>query len=233
MLAGAIFDLDGVLADSHPIHLACWRRFLTSAGVAVSDEDMEVIREGRTKEELLRYFMGEVTQDELCSYAALKDQIYREYLSDLPAVRGVRHLLCELKTAGIVLAVASSGSFRRVHHSLDLLRIRNYFQFVSTADEFKSGKSTSAIFAATAEQMQVGCEHALVFEDSAIAIRSARAIGMKCIGIADGVRARALVQAGAEYVFPNFLGISLVQLQSLFSAESKANSASQAQSCSF
>lgn len=233
MLAGAIFDLDGVLADSHPIHLASWRRFLTSVGVPVSDEDLEVVREGRTKEELLRYFMGEVTEDEFSSYAAQKDRIYSEYLNDVNAVSGARHLLHQLKTAGIMLAVASSGSFRRVHHTLDLLQIRNYFQVVCTADEFKSGKSTAAIFAATAEQMQVQCEHALVFEDSAIAIRSARAIGMKCIGIADRVRASALLQAGAEYVFPNFLGMSLVRLQSLFSGEPKTNSSSQAQSCSF
>lgn len=56
---------------------------------------------------------------------------------------------------------------------------------------------------------------------------------MKCIGIADRVRASALLQAGAEYVFPNFLGMSLVRLQSLFSGEPKTNSSSQAQSCSF
>jgi HAD superfamily hydrolase (TIGR01509 family) len=200
--------------------------------VALSDADLEVIREGRTKEELLRHFMGEVTHDELCSYAVEKDRIYCEYLGDLDAVRGVRHLLHELRAAGIVLAVASSGSFRRVHHTLDLLRIRNYFQLVSTAEEFKSGKSTSAMFAGTAERMQVRCEHVLVFEDSAIAIRSARAIGMKCIGIADHFRAMALVQAGAEYVLPNFLETSLVQLQSLFSAKSGPHSACQAQSCS-
>lgn len=232
MLAVAIFDLDGVLADSHPIHLASWRRFLGSVGMAVSDADLEVVREGRTKEELLRHFLGEITHHELCSYAAEKDRIYCEYLSDLGAVRGVRHLLHELKAAGIVLAVASSGSFRRVHHTLELLRIRNYFQVVSTAEEFKSGKSTSAIFAATAERMKVRCEHALVFEDSAIAIRSARAIGMKCIGIADRLQAMALLQAGAEYVLPNFLETSLVHLQSLFSTELRPNSSSQAQSCS-
>lgn len=232
MLSGAIFDLDGVLANSHPIHFASWKRFLTRVGVTVNDEDLEIIRDGRTKEELLRHFMGDLNQDEVRGYAAEKDRLYCEHLGELAVVRGVRRLLHELQAAGITLAVASSGSFWRVHHTLDLLRIRNYFQIVSTADEFNAGKSTSAIFAMTAERMQVRGEHALVFEDSGIAIRSAKAVGMKCIGIADRLRARALVQAGAEYVFPNFLEISLTHLQSLFSERSKQKSSSQTQGCS-
>jgi HAD superfamily hydrolase (TIGR01509 family) len=232
MLCGAIFDLDGVLADSHPIHFASWRRFLSSVGISVSQKDLEIVRDGRTKEALLRHFMGDLSEHELRRYAAEKDRIYCEHIHELAAVRGVPHLLHELQTAGIVLAVASSGSFRRVHHTLDLLQISTYFQVVNTADEFISGKATSAMFAATAERMQVQCEHALVFEDSEIAIRSARAIGMKCIGIADRLRATALIQAGAEYVLPNFLEISLAHLQSLFSAGSEPTSASHAQTCS-
>ena len=232
MVCGAIFDLDGVLADSHPIHFASWRRLLSSVGISVSEEDLEIIRDGRTKEALLRHFMGDLSEHELRRYAAEKDRIYCEHLGELAAVLGVRHLLHELQTAGIALAVASSGSFRRVHHTLDLLQISTYFQVVNTADEFTSGKSTSAMFAATAERMQVQCEHALVFDDSGIAISSAKAIGIKCIGIADRLRAMALIWAGAEYVFPDFLDMSLAQLQSLFSAGSKSTSASQAQTCS-
>jgi len=232
MLSGVIFDLDGVLANSHPIHLASWKRFLSSIGVAATDEDLEIIRDGRTKEELLRHFMGDLTHNELCTYAAEKDRVYCEHLRDLTPVRGVRHLLHELESAGITLAVASSGSFRRVHHTLELLGLRTYFHIVSTADEFKAGKATSAIFVATAERMQIPCEQALVFEDSGTAIRSAIAVGMKCIGIADDIRARALIDAGAEYVSSDFLHISLAHLQSFPFIKSKPEFNSQAQSCS-
>ena len=232
MLSGAVFDLDGVLANSHPIHLASWKSFLTSVGIATTDEDLEIIRDGRTKEELLRHFMGDLSDDELCKYAAEKDRIYGEHVGDLAPVRGVRYLLHELRSAGIKLAVASSGSGWRVHQTLDLLRLSNYFHIVSTADEFKARKSSSAIFLATAQRMQVRCEQAVVFEDSDVAIHSAKTIGMKCIGIADAVRSKALIRAGAERTFPNFLQISLVHLQSLFSVAPTLNSSSHAQDCS-
>src|SRR5690349_11779262 len=125
MLSGAIFDLDGVLANSHPIHLASWKTFLMRVGITVTTEDLEILRDGRTKEELLRHFMGELSHDELCRYAAEKDGIHGQHLDDLAPVRGVQYLLYELRRAGITLAVASSGSFRRVHHTLELLRLRH------------------------------------------------------------------------------------------------------------
>lgn len=219
MLTGVIFDLDGVLANSHPIHFASWKMFLGSMGVAIKDRALdEIIRDGRTKEEILRHFFCELSDDELCKYSEQKDLLYREQLLDLVAVRGVRHFLDELTASGITAAVASSGSHRRVHHTLEFLRLKKYFEIVSTADEFKAGKSNSHIYTKTAQRMGVAVDETLVFEDSPAAVQSAAGIGMKCIGIADGFRSKALLDAGAARVFPDFVEISLRELQDLFFA---------------
>src|SRR5690348_7635658 len=226
MLTGAIFDLDGVIADSHPTHVKSWKNFLTSIGRNVTDDELEVLRDGRSKEDLLRHFMGDLTHEQLCSYSEEKDRIYRECLANLDSVPGVGNLLEQLKNAGIVLAVASSGSYWRVNYTLDLLGFRSYFCIISTANEFRHGKSDSTIFLETARRMRVRCEETLVFEDSPTAIRSAISIGMKCVGIADRSRVQALVEAGAERVSPDFAPISLMRLQSLFSAGEKHKSLS-------
>jgi beta-phosphoglucomutase len=217
MLRGVIFDMDGVIVDSHPVHIASWKTFLASVGVAASDKELDIVRDGRSKEEILQHFICDLSREQVCGYGDEKDRIYREHAQNLTAVAGLHHLLEELRAAGIPLAVASSGSFWRVQHTLDFLKVRNYFGIVSTADEFKSGKSDSTIFLKTARRMRIRCEESLVFEDSATAIRSAAAIGMKCLGITDSRRAETLVEAGAERVFPDFLNISLRKLHALFS----------------
>src|SRR5215467_14300003 len=52
-----VFDMDGVLIDSHPAHLAAWREFLRSIGVHAPHSELSFILEGRTRGEILRHFL--------------------------------------------------------------------------------------------------------------------------------------------------------------------------------
>jgi len=125
----------------------------------------------------------------------------------------VQQLLDELHNTGIPIALASSGSSRRVHNILDSLRLRDYFATVVTGDDVAIGKPHPAIFRKAAAQLQIQPFESLVFEDSVSGVQAAKAAGMKCLGIADHHRANALRQAGAERVFLNFLHASLGQIQ--------------------
>jgi beta-phosphoglucomutase len=60
MLRGVIFDFDGVIVDSHPVHKRAWERFLESIGKRVSEEDLQFVLGGGTREEILRHFLGEL-----------------------------------------------------------------------------------------------------------------------------------------------------------------------------
>jgi HAD superfamily hydrolase (TIGR01509 family) len=221
MLRGVIFDLDGVIVNSHPIHVKAWKKFLASVQIVAADSELEIIREGKNKTEILQHFLGKLSEREICIYAQEKDRLYREEAQELTVVKGIRRLLDELGLGGISIAVASSGSLWRVHQTLDLLRLRDRFTTVVTGSEFKTGKSDSAIFLTTAQRMRVRCEESLVFEDSPAGVRSATTIGMKCLGIADNSRAKALLKEGAERVFPNFIHVSLSKLQALFAHTSE------------
>ncbi|MFL6439674.1 MAG: HAD family hydrolase [Terriglobales bacterium] len=216
MFKAIIFDLDGVIVDSHPLHTEAWKRFLSSRGIIAADEELALVRSGENKEEILRHFIGDLSEHQLRAYGEQKDRFYREKVRELKTVKGVRQLLKQLKHAGVPCAVASSGSFRRVHETLDLLRLRGCFATVATAAEFKMGKCDPAIFLRSAQWMRVRCEECLVFEDSVIGVRSATAIRMKCVGIADPVRGRALLEAGAEVVFPNFAHVTVSDLNALY-----------------
>jgi HAD superfamily hydrolase (TIGR01509 family) len=208
--------MDGVIVDSHPVHIRAWKRFFASAGINPADCELEIVRDGRKKEEILRHFLGDLTEEQIRICAQEKDQLYRKEAEDLTMVEGIERLLSELNEAGIQAAVASSGSAWRVHETLDLLQIGHHFTVVVAGDEFKEGKCDSAIFQETAHQMQVRFEESLVFEDSMSGVRSASAIGMKCLGIADCCRAKALLDAGAKCVYPNFVDTSLDELQKFF-----------------
>jgi HAD superfamily hydrolase (TIGR01509 family) len=219
MLKGVIFDMDGVIVDSHPVHMRSWKKFLLSMGKRVADAELEFVREGRKKEEILRHFLGDLTDDQIQVYGYQKDLLFREEAQTINTIAGVRQLLGELNRAAIPVAVASCGSSGRVHHILDLLRLREYFATVVTGDDVTIGKPDPAIFNKAAEQLQVRPAESLVFEDCVSGVQAALAVGMKCLGIADGPRANTLLRAGADYVLPNFVGASLSQIQKLFTRD--------------
>ena len=218
MLKSVFFDMDGVLVNSHPIHIRAWKRLLASLGITPAEEELEMVRDGKKKDEILRYFLGDLTQDQIRLYGQEKDRLYREEEQDLEMMEGIEGLLEELSRADIPAAVVSSGSCWRVNQTLDSLKLRGHFTAVVTGDEFEAGKSDSTIFRKAAQQMTVRCQDSLVFEDSVSAVRSATAIGMKCLGIGDCIRAKALLEAGAERVYSNFLHTNLSELQQLFAA---------------
>jgi HAD superfamily hydrolase (TIGR01509 family) len=216
MLKSAIFDLDGVIVDSHPAHTESWRRLLLKLGKTPTDKQFEIVREGRRKAEILRYFLGELSDQEVQEYGDQKDVFFWEECQNLRTVDGLERLLEELGNHGISAAVASSGSRTRVHGILEFLGLKKCFVTVVSGDDVLSGKPHPEMFNKTAAQMAVRPEDSLVFEDSVCGVQAANAAGMKCVGISEGKRADALLAAGASEVRLNFLGLSLDDLQKLF-----------------
>jgi beta-phosphoglucomutase len=222
MLTSAIFDMDGVIVDSHPAHIRTWKAFLLSLGKSVTDEDLDFVRQGRKRQEILRYFLGELTDDQVQAHCHVKDLLFRNEVQSIKIFPGVRELLDDLRRAGIPMALASCGSTARVHHLLSRLGLREYFTAVVTGDEVMFGKPDPEIFHKAAGQMHAHPVESIAFEDSVSGVQGAKAAGMKCIGIADRQTTPVLKQAGADYVLPNLSGLSWISVQKLFALTSKA-----------
>jgi beta-phosphoglucomutase len=155
MLRAAIFDMDGVIVDSHPVHKKTWTKFLELLGKEVDEEHLNFIMEGRKRDEILRYFLGELSDEQVRVLGHQKEQLFREESADMKAIKGLREFLQQLSEAKIRLAVASAGSNGRVNYILDLLDLRPYFQAVVTGDQVTHGKPDPAIFRMACEQLRV------------------------------------------------------------------------------
>jgi beta-phosphoglucomutase len=217
MLQAVIFDMDGVIVDSHPIHKKAWRRFLDSVGKDVPEEDLDFILDGRKKEDILRHFLGELSSEEIHRLGHEKELLFREEArAELRPVEGVEQLLSSLSRARIKLGVASSGSDSRVNFVLRELHLLDYFSAIVAGDEVSAGKPDPAIFRLTSQKLDVAPEQILVFEDSVSGVKAATAAGMRCVGLAESSRAESLREAGAEHVIDHFGGFSVTEAHRLF-----------------
>ena len=216
MLTNVIFEMDGVIVDSYAAHIRTWKKFLLSLGKSVSDADLNVVRQGGKRQEILRFFLGELPDDRILAHCHVKDVLFRNEVQGIKMLPGVQELLEDLKRAGVPVALASCGSTAQLHHLLSRLRLREYFTVVVTGDEVTFGKPNPEIFYKAARHLLVHPAESIVFEHSVSGVQGAKVAGMKCIAIADRQMAPALVQAGADYVLPSFSGLSWISLQKLF-----------------
>lgn len=226
MVMSIIFDMDGVIVDSHEAHVRTWKRVLVSLGKSVSDADLDFVRQGRKRAEILQHLLGDLKDTEIQTICHTKDLLFRYEMESIRVVPGARELLQELHRACIPVALASCGSRARVHHLLSHLKLRDYFTAVVTGDDVTLGKPAPEIFHRAVRQMRVHPAESVAFEDSISGVQAAKAAGMKCIGIGDCKQAPILLQSGANCVLPNFVGISWIKIQKLFALSTNFRNAS-------
>jgi beta-phosphoglucomutase len=212
MIEGIVFDMDGVLIDSHPIHRRAWRKFLATVGTSVSDEELSFILEGRRREEILRHFLGDLPHSKIAEYGHRKDQFFEEHFGDVRLIPGVRQFLEALEIAGLKAAIATSASSARTWGTLRRLELDNKFIAVVTGDDVNVGKPDPAVYELVSRRMKLTPEKLLVIEDALCGVQAAKSAGMRCVGVSTNGRAEMLLQCGAELVIPDFLGISIERL---------------------
>lgn len=216
MLRGVVFDMDGVVIDSHPLHKRAWKSFFDQVGCQVTDSELEFILDGRKREEILCHFLGRLTRQQIANYGAQKDQKLRELHDGIHALRGVAEFLKDLSRLRIRIALATSASRGRAKGTLEELGFARYFDEVVTGDEVVAGKPDPSIYRLVAQRLDEDPRNLLAVEDAVSGVKSARAAGMRCLGIASASRAHHLLDAGADLVIPDFESFSCAQLNATF-----------------
>lgn len=216
MLAGVIFDFDGVIVDSHPLHMQAWKALCAAAGKTVSDEELSFVVEGAKRDEILRRFLGDLTPDQIEHYSAEKERLYQARAGELKLVRGVTEFLEQLDAAGVRAAIATSGSRRRVERTLDAFGLLGRFHAIVTAEDVARGKPDPALFHLAARRLRIAADQILVCEDAVAGVAAARAAGMKCMAIAANCRRKLLQEAGADLVIEDFAETALDGARQLF-----------------
>ncbi len=179
-----IFDLDGVLIHSMPLHVVAWERYLHKLGVRV--ENLEARMHGKRNSELVRDFLGDtVSEDAAFQHGLAKERLFRELLTeeglDRFQVPGVREFL--ERHRDIPKAIGSNAEPENINFVLDHFHLRPYFQAVVNGLEVKRPKPFPDIYLKAARHLGAEPERCLVFEDSPTGVEAGVAAGMRVIGV--------------------------------------------------
>jgi len=183
-LEAVIFDVDGVLTDSEPLHLAALNEVLSPQGVQLSEEENREylgLDEVRFWELVIPRFNLKGEAAALITARMEKAvQMIRNGIVSLP---GVPECITGLIMRGIPLACASSSPEVVVEAILDELGLRGSFQAVCCGDQVAHGKPDPTLFLEAAKALDMSPESCMAVEDSLNGITAARRAGMFTIAV--------------------------------------------------
>lgn len=182
---GYIFDCDGTLADTMPLHHRAWQRALTENGAGFTfDWDLFVSRAGMTLEqtvvELAAQF--EVALDPISTARAQRLHYARLESRMQPIADVVDFARFAARHAPI--SVASGSPRPLVERTLTRIGVRDLFEVIVTPEDVERGKPAPDLFLLAAERMGVPPASCVVFEDGEMGFEAARKAGMALVRVA-------------------------------------------------
>jgi beta-phosphoglucomutase len=193
-----IFDLDGVIIDSMPLHEVAWRRYLESLGIDASP--IAARMHGRRNDEIVREFLGPEASDAAVEeHGAAKERLYRAIVG-----RSVReHLVPGVavwleRAAGAPVALATNAERANIDFVLDGAGLRRFFRAIVDGSQVMRPKPAPDIYLSAAMDLGIAPRNCIVFEDSPVGVAAARAAGMRVCGILTHARALEDVHIAAR-----------------------------------
>lgn len=183
----AIFDMDGILINSEPLWKIAEKEVFSSLGVKVTDE--------------LIHLTSALTANEVCafwyekfpwqgkSFKEVEDDVVERVIEFIgerdTTMLGVIEILDHFKKSGVKIGLASNSSHYLIEHVLQKVGIKEYFDFISSADDVAKGKPDPAVYLFAAKNLGVSPHECIVFEDSVIGMTAAKNAGMTVVVVPD------------------------------------------------
>ncbi len=184
-ISTVIFDMDGVIIDSEPIHLEIVQEMTGDLGLTIADAELQSYVGSSTLEmwaDIVQRYHVNRLPEKLTDTTKMRIKKHYRSIKVLPAVPGVRELIKELHQSGKKLALASSSSMEQIEIVLQKLNLKSYFPDKVSGADLPKSKPDPMIFRKAADLTDSNPVQCLVIEDSYNGVTAAKAAGMTCIG---------------------------------------------------
>ncbi|MDE3199046.1 MAG: beta-phosphoglucomutase family hydrolase [Acidobacteriota bacterium] len=183
-IAAFIFDMDGVIVDSNPLHRIVWEEYNRRHGIETTEE-MQQRMYGKRNDAIVRDFFGaSLTDEEVIRHGARKEALYREMLGPRLAETLVPGLEAFLKRhPSTPAAVATNAELPNVDFVLGESGLRPYFRAIVDGHQVQNPKPHPDVFLRAAGLLGVPPAACVVFEDSYAGVEAGVAAGMRVVAL--------------------------------------------------
>ena len=215
VLKGAIFDLDGVIVNTVPLHFKAWKAMFSDYKKDFTFEDYKNKVDGIPRIDGAKAILTDLSAEEL-EKAAAKKQIYFLQLLEKEGINvyeSTVKLVKEFYAQQIKRAVISSS--KNCLPILRKARLVDLFDVIITGNDISRGKPNPDIFLLAAQRLYLEPQECIVFEDAVLGVEAAKRAGMKCIGIDRYNNPQRLSKA--DYIVKDLSELNAQKIKEIFS----------------
>ncbi|MDD7887813.1 HAD family phosphatase [Flavivirga sp. 57AJ16] len=217
MIKAVIFDMDGVIIDSEPMHNKAYCDMFDEIGIEVSDALYQSFTGQSTinicKRLCDRFNLTETPE----TLVALKRKYYKRFFdsnSDLTLISGVLDLIKDYHRNGLTLVLASSAAMTSINQIFERFDLDPYFVAKLSGGDLKASKPHPEIFIKAAEASGFSHDECIVIEDSTNGIKAAKAANIFCVGY-DSFHSKNQDYSQADMVIKDFKEIAFNKINTL------------------
>jgi len=217
MIQTVIFDMDGVIVDTEPVHHYAYNQHFKHLNIEVSPELYASFTGNSTKntyEKLKTLFNINADVAELVEIKRNLFNAAFDNKEDLYLIEGVEDLIKELYNNGMQLVLASSSAKVTIDRIFERFDLNRYFTHKVSGEDFPQSKPHPAIFEHAALLSETAKENCIVIEDSTNGIKAAHAAGIYCIGY-NSVNSKLQNLSLADKVIQHFNELSFENIKNI------------------
>lgn len=207
-----LFDLDGTLTHTDPIHLRAVQHLLSDYGREIDEQGFREHLSGRSNPEAGLRLFPDLTVAEHVAIFARKEALFREFAADLVPLAGAAELIASARGANVATALVTNAPRPNVAHMLGAIGLTEAFDTIVYGDEMERPKPDPLPYLTALSRLGVAASEAVAFEDSAPGIRAAKAAGVTTVGIATTLTHAQLADAGADVTVLDFTDPQIARL---------------------
>lgn len=201
--AALLFDLDGTMLVSDPIHVAVFADMLAPHGIAVDEAFYMARIHGRLNADIFAEFLPDHPDPQALSEA--KEAEFRRRLPrPFPATPGLAALVDRAAAEGVATAVVTNAPRVNAEVMLEAIGLQGRFGVIVTGEECARGKPHPDPYLTAMRLLDAAPGCCVAFEDSPSGIRAAKAAGAFTVGIRSALDQAALAAAGADLTLTDF-----------------------------
>ncbi|GAB4380858.1 MAG: HAD-IA family hydrolase [Elainellaceae cyanobacterium] len=213
MLKALLFDLDGTIADTDPIHFQIWRDVLSEYGLNIDPTFYRAHFSGRLNEEIVKDLLPHLSVEEGEALSGRKEADFRDRAQTLlTPTPGFWEVIDWAATHQLKRAVVTNAPVENAQFMLTVLKLVDQFPTVILGEHLPEGKPHPMPYQVALQKLGVTAQEAIAFEDSPSGIRSAVGAGILTVGITSTQAPEELHALGATLAVKDFTDPQLWEL---------------------